>query len=354
MDARVFLVTGFFCFTTRMGAGIVNAAAGLLAVFWNGHPRFVHEMRPAPMSFAPPPEFPDDNANPYAAPRAELRPRPIVDEDFLGAIPVTIDDILSRSWEIYKARMGICLAIVMGAVGLNFAFSIVTNLFQVGLTQAQIAPAAVALVGLFLSLVGVVIQLWLTAGQTVGMLRVAKGRDVDFSALFSGGPYLLPIIGASLLTGLAIFGLIIACLIPVGIVAAVVGSQSPAMIGVGIVAFLVVIGALIFISLRLSQIFYLIVDRGVGAVEAIGLSNRITKGREGQIFLVFLMSMAANIVGALACLVGLIFSVPFTYVLTSVLYVALTGQQTPPMLDGSDFIIPESKIGPEGDFGRMM
>ena len=278
------------------------------------------------MSYDPPRDFPDDSVNPYAAPLAELRARPDL-TGMAGTIPVTVEDVYSRAWAIYKEKLGICIAIVLGAGAISLVFSIAPSLLELGLHRTGLPPVAITMISFVLTLGGAILQVWLNLGETMAILKVARGRHVEFSEVFNGGPYLLSTIGASILVGLMIFGTIIICILPAGIVAFATRGLGVAMIVTLAVGALIALLSIIMISLRVSQFVYLIVDRGVGAIESLRLSNQIARGREGQIFLIGFLGGLLNLGGAMACFVGVVFTAPLVFLALAVLYVALIGQR---------------------------
>lgn len=50
------------------------------------------------------------------------------------------------------------------------------------------------------------------------------------------------------------------------------------------------------------------------------------RGRVGTLMLVYSMLLLINLGGLLTCLVGLLFTVPFTVLMVAVAYLSLTGQ----------------------------
>ena len=93
--------------------------------------------------------------------------------------------------------------------------------------------------------------------------------------------------------------------------------------GLGLIIAMV---AVIILALRLSQYYYLIIDRDAGIMESLRLSLEVTRGNAGNIFVIGFMTGLINLAGFLACGVGLIFTIPYTALLFPVMYLALTGQ----------------------------
>jgi hypothetical protein len=305
-------------------------------------------MRKNTMSFPPAPEFPDDRTNPYAPPRADLGSRPLPAD--LSAIPVTVGDVFSRAWKNYHDQLGLCIGAFFVVVLVNLAIQMVLNFLRVAMQQAGSSHAALVFVQLIGSLGGFVVQTYLTAGQMLFLLKVAKGRNAEISDVFAGGRYLLPLLLANILFILAVLGISAVSVLPAFITSSAVGNQGAALPIVIGVCILLGVAGLVACSVRFSQFPYLIIDRNAGAVESFGLSNRLMRGHEGQLILLWLLSIAINILGFLAFCIGLIFSIPLTLLLMAVFYVALTGQTGIELLGPDDFL-PEQKPYTDPDFG---
>jgi uncharacterized membrane protein len=71
------------------------------------------------------------------------------------------------------------------------------------------------------------------------------------------------------------------------------------------------------------------VDERVGVVESLRLSMRFTEGNKVTLFLLWLLMAAINsIAGSLTCGLSTVVVAPFTSLLGSVTYLAMTGQNT--------------------------
>ena len=64
---------------------------------------------------------------------------------------------------------------------------------------------------------GGVMQLWLTSGTTMALIKVARGEPAEIGDLGGGGPFVLRILGASLLYTLVALVIVAGCLVPAGI-----------------------------------------------------------------------------------------------------------------------------------------
>lgn len=95
---------------------------------------------------------------------------------------------------------------------------------------------------------------------------------------------------------------------------------------------IVVIGLILLIvpgiiaALALLFSTYLVIDRGMGPIEAMKESVRLTKGHRWQLFLLALSLLALNILGALALLVGLVVTIPVSLLAIVHAYRTLAGK----------------------------
>ena len=83
------------------------------------------------------------------------------------------------------------------------------------------------------------------------------------------------------------------------------------------------IGLLVF-YVAISQFLFAIVDKpNLGAIESLKYSSRITKGHRLEIVALFFIVGLVNLAGALLLGIGLIFSVPFSFLILATAYTAL-------------------------------
>jgi phage FluMu protein Com len=240
-----------------------------------------------------------DPNNPYRSPGSYSS------EEFAGAalppiVPTAIgfEDVFRRAWEIFKQRPGFCIGawFLAGMITNGLSYIVQLTLIFATSNMAQESQFAIQQFG---SLFVGVISIWINCGQMMIFLGLARGRDVSLGELFSGGPYLLRVIGASILLGLIAFG-----------------------------GFLLLIVPGIIFMLMFWQCLYLIVDRNVGVMESLNLSREITRGNKATMFLAFLAMAGLMILGAIPCFLGWFVAFPYSMVLYAVMYLSMTGQPT--------------------------
>jgi uncharacterized membrane protein len=157
------------------------------------------------------------------------------------------------------------------------------------------------------------IAAYFTGGMHKSALKQLRGGKVELRDLFSGGNTYLPILIASILTSiLTMFGIVL-CVIPAFIVA----------------------GALFFTV-------PLIVERRLGAIEAMKASYELTKN---NLLMFTLFSFVVQLIaqaGSYACYVGLLATIPLLFTITAVAYRDTFG------LEGARYFAPPAPPAPGG------
>lgn len=244
-----------------------------------------------------------DDFDPYAPPKADTTQKKQT-SGFGAAANFTVGDVLNRSWQIFRSQLGL-------TIGATILYFVMGNFlaFLSGMVNDETIKA-------ILTLGNSIATLFFQIGYFTFLLNLASGRDAKLADLFTGGPLMIPIFLASLLFGLVIIGAII----PAVLIGAILGP-----IGI-LVAVIYGVIAYIMILTRLTQYYFLLVDREVGIVESLTLSSKLMKGKEIQFMAMSLMLVLINICGALAFGLGLLITVPLSFVCLAVYYLGITGQ----------------------------
>jgi phage FluMu protein Com len=241
-------------------------------------------------------------------------------------------DLFGRTWTVFKDQYGMCLGLYLATIGLSLLANIVVQVIQL-LTQATSHdPAVVAIVTMVVSLAAYVFGIWIGLGLLRGMISIARGQPTSVGVLFSGGPFLIPMILACLILGLIVAGiLLVAAAIGGGV--AYVGFQGvgnerwiAALVGTIVLAFI----PLVVLFLMFSPFRCFIVDRNADALESLNLSRQITNGNK---LILLLRNLLVSIVGGIVilatCFLGLFFAVgPYLELMAAMFYLAMSGQTT--------------------------
>jgi uncharacterized membrane protein len=198
----------------------------------------------------------------------------------------------SYAFEKFKANWGPLVVITLVVIAASFVVQLLSNLIFGALTpDATIDPVTGQIEGsgffgiaMILSLLGsaltYVVSLVVQAGIIKGALALTRNEPLSIGTAFNGINW-GQVIAASLITGALIFIGLVLCIIP------------------GIVA-------IFFTWFTL----YFVIDRNMPAIEAIKASVSMVRANIGNLILLFLASIAAYIVGACLCGVGLLVAIP--------------------------------------------
>ncbi|QEH33928.1 hypothetical protein OJF2_24600 [Aquisphaera giovannonii] len=271
-----------------------------------------------------------DELDYYAPPRGESGPSGPGRDVEADVVPFDLGCIVAATWSVFKRRLWPSVGIAWTAYILVLAFGQVQSLVTGRLSPADRPTYYFVYFAFFFG--GSVFSTWISLGQNLAFLAIARGEEAPNDRLFQGWPFVL----TSLLAGLVLVGLMagvaLIVLAPAALLAEVAGrSILPVVLG-GVVAMV----AIAYVALRTWQFAYFIVDRNLGVMDSLRASWWATGRGPGTVLLLYLTVFAANLAGLLCFVVGLIFSIPFTTLLLAVGYLSLTGQPLRPLEAGPD------------------
>lgn len=184
-----------------------------------------------------------------------------------------ISDAIRYGWNTVKANLG--LFVVVAAIMLLLSGG--------GERVAKNAP--------FLNLVTGILNAVLSLGVTYLVLKFVDGGKGEFNDLFSQFDILLRYIGASILFGLIVAGGLILLIVP-GIIWAI----------------------------KFGFFGFIMVDKRTGIRESLRLSGELTRGARGDLFIFYLALIGVNLLGALCLGVGLLVTMPLTWLAGAYVY----------------------------------
>ena len=106
-------------------------------------------------------------------------------------------------------------------------------------------------------------------------------------------------------------------------------NQSVPLAVLFLISFALLAIVSMYVSIRLLQFYFVVIDRNAGVIECMRTSWQLTKNQVPNLILVYLLQMAIMLAGLLACCVGVIFATPLATLLLAVTYQSLTGQWVP-------------------------
>jgi uncharacterized membrane protein len=197
---------------------------------------------------------------------------------------LSIGDCIRYGWETFKQRPWF----LIGALLLTAIIASIPGMFgpqpQVG-PDGQIIPPPLTTLSLVIALISIAVSVLVGIGLTTLALRAHDNvQGVQIADLWNPGPF-WRFLGAHILTVIAVALGFIAFIVP---------------------GFIVAVG--------LAFVPYLVIERGLGPIEAMKESWRLTKGHKWPLFLLVLALVGLNILGALALIVGIFVSIPVTMI----------------------------------------
>jgi uncharacterized membrane protein len=180
-------------------------------------------------------------------------------------------------------------------MGITYAIAIPLGILQGALEKdAPEAAVGVAIIG---NVVSNLVQIFLGIGQAIISLKVARGIPATVGDLFTGGHRFLPVLGASILAGIAMFAGFMLCIVPG-----------------------------ILLAIWFWPFYFLIVDEKTTAMGSFELASSVTAGNRGTTVILWLVSVGIIFVGLLALCIGVIVAAPLVSVLWATAYLMMSGQ----------------------------
>lgn len=270
-----------------------------------------------------PPAAPPPPPAPPAGDAGGTPPPPPPAPEYHGGVDPTdgeysVGKAFTWGWNKYRDNFGpIILAIILYAI-IGFIIALIFGLlagatggvsteikFNPNTGQVETVEAARSTVSLIFSILGNVIlaiYAWFVAAGIVrGVLKVARGEKLELGDLLPTDK-----------TGPVIVGSII-----VGLVAGILGA-------LGFVIFPIL--GIIWVFFSAFWLYY-VYDKNVSAVDGIKSSWSFVLANLVQVIIFALVAIVANIIGAILCGVGLLVSIPVTYLAQGFLFRKLNNEE---------------------------
>jgi hypothetical protein len=214
-----------------------------------------------------------------------------------------VGEVITTSWGIYKSQMGLIIGVVIVA-GLLLLIpqvcqSMANNLGQILMANGNNrAGLLVVACGYIFLIPYFALMFYLMPGQDDLLLKVCKGEKAEFMDLFRGGRYFWRMTGSSIVFGLMLIAGGCLCVVPA-----------------------------IFVWLIFGYYQYALVDQDAPGIDSLWRAQEASKSNLGGLLLIELAVYGINLLGMMACCLGLIITVPFTRVIYTVAYLRMTDQR---------------------------
>lgn len=196
----------------------------------------------------------------------------------------SIEEALKFGWSTTKLNFSFLVKIIL-IVAVAYLVS--------GITRDGFKD--IPLLGFLITILFWILHIVLDIGLVKIALKFASSQKPNLEDLYNHYPLFWQYLAGSLLSGLIVIGGFILLIIPG-----------------------------IYFSVKLQFVQYLIVDEGLGPIEAIQKSWKITEGSFWNLLLLDIILGVINVLGILALLIGLLWTIPTTSIATAYVYRKLT------------------------------
>ena len=243
-----------------------------------------------------------------ALPVEETRPVPVrrVEEedswDESTELP-PVDQLLAEGWGIFRQQMGLCVGVTFLVMFLNLLTQSPELVWEYYFKSRVGDPALQGNISLGIhiySLFRMAFGVWINLGQTLFMLKIARGQHAEVGDLFQGGAYFWRASLCSIAMALAVFGGMLLCIVP------------------GVI-----------VALMYGQFLFVLVDQNLPGLDSLGKSSELTYGKKLALFGLYVVCVFINLFGVLALFVGVIFTSAFTGIVAALAYDRICGRPRP-------------------------
>lgn len=229
----------------------------------------------------------------------------------------SIEDILSRSWEILRFGAFPVIGTIWAGIIFGFLPLFIVSILTTNWTNPNQRPGPAANV---LGFVAIGLSMLQYAGLTLYLTNLVSGRKARFGDLFRCRKFAWSILITYFLMALTNFGTQFVFVLGTLALGEVIGD-SALLIGI-----FMGIPVLYTVMFSLSQVPFLIVDRQIGPLGALKMSWSIMRGHRLEYLFLTTICGFINLFGLLAFGFGLLVTVPLYLIVLAVFYLAVTGQ----------------------------
>lgn len=187
----------------------------------------------------------------------------------------SIEEAIKFGWTMFKTRPWL----FVGITAFTVVLSQLGNMFK----NTNGDSVQVTLVVAIFSILASIANFLISIGTQKFYLKAADGENPEFKEIFRHAGLWLNVLLGGITLSIIVVGGFILLIIPGIIFAIMYGFQS-----------------------------ILIIDKGMGPIDALKESARITKGVRWHLFLFALSLLVLNIIGAICLVVGLLVTIPVT------------------------------------------
>lgn len=233
--------------------------------------------------------------------------------------PFSVKEVVSEAWGIARQN----LWVLLGFAAVYFIVMFMSTML-LGVLFGEATPAMALLQNVLISLIDAFI---FVAMYQVFFKIIDEDKNPEFPDFI---PNLMKAFNFVLVK--LIMGLVVVVLL--AITAAIYFSNAQEIDTTDlwkwdVLPYLIIVAIpIIYITIRFTFVLCFIVDQESGATESMTQSWTVTKGNFWFVFWLSVVMLAINFLGALALLAGLLFTIPFTSLITIIAYRQIVNSYT--------------------------
>lgn len=208
----------------------------------------------------------------------------------------SIGEAFKQGWALTKKHFGFLIGVIVFVFAISFILQLILQTLSKGMSGGLSGEGLVYLLLYIVAyIVTVVVGGLLAMGEVKIFLALVDQKPTQFSDLFTCLHLFWNYLGAGILYGLIVFGGLILLIVP-------------------------------GIRWAIKYQFYMnvIVEKGVGPIEALKISGAMTRGYKWQLLGLGVLLMLVNLLGLLILVVGLFVTIPLSVMTLFVAYRMLT------------------------------
>ncbi|QFZ92393.2 hypothetical protein [Synechococcus elongatus] len=236
---------------------------------------------------------------------------------------------LERGWQLFRQNWQLYVPFGLVLFAFGFILGMASSLLQIAACLTIVASVdecpewVPQLVDLPFNLISWLVGTPLGAGPMVAALLQLQHQTPEFSDFFKGFRRFWPLVLTSFLIGFIIFIVVFVIAILFGAVAFLLnqaGTPVEGLVGIAIVGVLLAIAAATYIGVSYLFVTPIVLDRQIGVFNALELSRQVIAPSWWSAFGFLVLLSAINVLGFLACCVGLLVTIPVTLCAIAVAY----------------------------------
>ncbi|AZB71946.1 hypothetical protein [Synechococcus elongatus] len=236
---------------------------------------------------------------------------------------------LERGWQLFRQNWQLYVPFGLVLFAFGFILGMASSLLQIAACLTIVASVdecpewVPQLVDLPFNLISWLVGTPLGAGPMVAALLQLQHQTPEFSDFFKGFRRFWPLVLTSFLIGFIIFIVVFVIALVFGAVAFLLnqaGTPVEGLVGIAIVGVLLAIAAATYIGVSYLFVTPIVLDRQISVFNALELSRQVIAPRWWSAFGFLVLLSAINVLGFLACCVGLLVTIPVTLCAIAVAY----------------------------------